>query len=152
MRLKSKIIYLCALVLVSGVASAVQLIDPPSTPKVREITVFVAKNIVTMDPSIPNATAVAVSDGRILSVGSLEDMKPWTDKYPTKIDRQFANKVIYPGFVEPHAHPLLAGLLFNKPLLTPSPMPNPWGPAFAGVPNLQAAIATAQIAGQDKGD
>ncbi|QWD84985.1 amidohydrolase family protein [Polynucleobacter asymbioticus] len=141
MNVKAKIIYLCALGLVSGLASAVQLIDPPSTPKVSEITVFVAKKIVTMDPSIPNATAVAVSDGRILSVGSLEDMKPWTDKYPTKIDRQFANKVMYPGFIEPHAHPLLAGLLFNRPLLTPSPMPNPWGTPFAGVPNLPAAIA-----------
>ncbi|QWD91923.1 amidohydrolase family protein [Polynucleobacter sp. MWH-Braz-FAM2G] len=94
-----------------------------------------------MDPAIPNATAVAVADGRILSVGSLEDLKPWTDKYPTQINRQFSDKVIYPGFVEPHAHPLLGGILFNKPLLTPSPMPNPWGPAFPGVPNLQAAIA-----------
>ena len=141
MNLKSKIIYLCALGLISQAASAVQLIDPPSTPKVTEITVFVAKKIVTMDPAIPNATAVAVADGRILSVGSLEDMKPWTDKYPTKIDRQFANKVMYPGFIDPHAHPLLAGLLFNKPLLTPSPMPNPWGTPFPGVPNLQAAIA-----------
>lgn len=124
----------------TGASFAVQLIDPPSTPKVTEITIFVAKKIVTMDPSIPNATAVAVADGRILSVGSLDDMKPWTDKYPTKIDRQFLNKVMYPGFIEPHAHPLLAGILFNKPLLTPSPMPNPWGPAFPGVPNLQAAM------------
>ncbi|MBU3627249.1 amidohydrolase family protein [Polynucleobacter sp. JS-Safj-400b-B2] len=94
-----------------------------------------------MDPAIPNATAVAVADGRILSVGSLEDMKPWTDKYPTIINKDFANKVMYPGFIEPHAHPLLGGILFNKPLLTPSPMPNPWGPAFPGVANLQAAMA-----------
>ena len=139
--LKSKIIYIGILGLISGVASAVQLLDPPSTPKVANITVFVAKKIVTMDPAIPNATAVAVADGRILSVGSLEDMKPWTDKYASKINRDFANKIIYPGFVEPHAHPLLAGILFNKPLLTPSPMPNPWGPSFPGVSNLQAAIS-----------
>lgn len=141
MSLQSKILYLCATAFFSGLASAVQLLDPPSSPKVSEITVFVAKKIVTMDPAIPNATAVAVADGRILSVGSLEDMKPWASKYPTKIDRQFANKVMYPGFIEPHAHPLLAGILFNKPLLTPSPMPNPWGTPFPGVPNLQAAIA-----------
>ena len=140
MTLKSKIIYIGVLSLISGLASAVQLLDPPSTPKVSNVTVFVAKKIVTMDPAIPNATAVAVADGRILSVGSLEDMKPWTDKYPTQINRDFANKVMYPGFIEPHAHPLLAGILFNKPLLTPSPMPNPWGAPFPGVPNLQAAI------------
>jgi predicted amidohydrolase YtcJ len=137
---KSKIICVALLGLVSNMSSAVQLLDPPSTPKVSNITVFVAKKIVTMDPAIPNATAVAVADGRILSVGSLEDLKPWTDKYPTQINRQFANKVMYPGFVEPHAHPLLAGILFNKPLLTPSPMPNPWGPSFEGVSNLQAAL------------
>jgi predicted amidohydrolase YtcJ len=47
---------------------------------------------------------------------------------------------MYPGFIEPHAHPLLAGILFNKPLLTPSPMPNPWGAPFSGVANLQAAM------------
>ena len=140
MNLKSKIIFIGMLGLFSGLVSAVQLIDPPSTPKVSNITVFVAKKIVTMDPAIPNATAVAVADGRILSVGSLEDMKPWTDKYPTQINRQFADKVIYPGFVEPHAHVLLGGILFNKPMLTPSPMPNPWGPSFAGVPNIQAAM------------
>jgi len=137
---KSKIICVTLLGLVSSMSSAVQLLDPPSTPKVSNITVFVAKKIVTMDPAIPNATAVAVADGRILSVGSLEDLKPWTDKYPTQINRQFANKVMYPGFVEPHAHPLLAGIVFNKPLLTPSPMPNPWGPSFEGVSNLQAAL------------
>lgn len=141
MSLKSKIIYVFVAGLFSGTALSVQLIDPPSTPKVSEITVFVAKKIVTMDPAIPNATAVAVADGRILSVGTLEDMKPWTDKFPTQINRQFANKVMYPGFIEPHAHPLLAGVLFNKPLLTPSPMSNPWGAPFPGVPNLQAAIA-----------
>ncbi len=141
MNFRSKIICVAVLSLASGLTLAVQLLDPPSTPKVSNITVFVSKKIVTMDPAIPNATAVAVADGRILSVGSLEDLKPWTDKYPTQINREFANKVMYPGFIEPHAHPLLAGILFNKPLLTPSPMPNPWGPAFAGVPTLQAALA-----------
>lgn len=135
-----KIIFAGVLTLFASLASAVQLLEPPSAPKISNITVFIAKKIITMDPAIPNATAVAVADGRILSVGSLEEMKPWTDKYPTQINRDFANKVMYPGFIEPHAHPLLAGILFNKPLLTPSPMPNPWGAPFPGVPNLSAAI------------
>ena len=137
-RLKITSIGILSLLCINALAT--QLLDPPSSPKISNITVFIAKKIVTMDPAIPTATAVAVADGRILSVGSLEDLKPWTDKYPTEINRQFAKKVMYPGFIEPHAHPLLAGILFNKPLLTPSPMPNPWGPAFPGVPNLNAAI------------
>lgn len=117
-----------------------QLLEPPAMQTPKSITVFVAKKIVTMDPSLPVATAVAVSDGKILSVGSLEDLKPWTSKYPTKIDRQFADKVLYPGFVEAHGHPLLGGLTQTSLPLTSQPLPNPWGPDFPGVPNLQAAI------------
>ena len=93
-----------------------------------------------MDPSLPEATAVAVSDGRILSVGSLEDMKPWTDKYPTQINQQFAEKVIYPGFIEAHGHPLLAGIVYSHPVITPLPLARPWGPPFPGVPTIQAVI------------
>ena len=126
--------------LISGFAHATQFIDPPSSPDIKNVTVFIAKKIVTMDPSIPTAKAVAVSDGRILSVGSLEDMKPWTDKYPTQINRQFASKVMYPGFIEAHGHPLLAGIVYSHQVLTPSPLARPWGPAFPGVPNLRAAI------------
>ncbi len=140
MNLKLKLSALAMLGLMSGLACATQFIEPPSSPDIKNVTVFIAKKIVTMDPSIPTATAVAVSDGRILSVGSLEDMKPWTDKYPTQINRKFANKVIYPGFIEAHGHPLLAGIVYSHPVITPSPLARPWGPAFPGVATLQAAL------------
>lgn len=126
--------------LLSGLASATQFIDPPSSPDIKNVTVFVAKKIVTMDPSIPEATAVAVSDGRILSVGSLEDMKPWTNQYPTQINQQFADKIMYPGFIEAHAHPLLAGIVYSHPVITPSPLARPWGPAFPGLATVEAVI------------
>lgn len=130
-----------AAAMAAGSAHAIQLLDSPKAETPKSITVFVAKKIVTMDPSLPTATAVAVSDGKILSVGSLEDLKPWTSRYPTTINREFANKVVYPGFVEAHAHPLLGGLLYTLPLVTPQPVPNPWGKGFAGVPTAQAALA-----------
>lgn len=126
--------------LLSLQAQATQLLEPPVMETPKSITVFVAKKIVTMDPSLPVATAVAVSDGKILSVGSLEDLKPWTTKYPTTVDRQFADKVVYPGFVEAHGHPLLGGLTQTSLPLTSQPLPNPWGADFPGVPNLEAAI------------
>ena len=66
------------------------------------ITVFVAKKIVTMNPGWSIATAVAVRDGRVLSVGSLYDLNPWLDKAPQTIDRRFGDKVLCPGFIEPH--------------------------------------------------
>ncbi|WGG59097.1 hypothetical protein [Brucella intermedia] len=65
------------------------------------VTVYTARKIVTMDPGWPEATAVAVKDGKILSVGTLDDLKPWLDKYPHKIDKQFQNRVIYPGLSKP---------------------------------------------------
>jgi len=72
------------------------------------ITVFIAKKIVTMDPTQPTATAVAVRDGQILSVGSLQDLAPWLKNNKHTIDEQFKDKVLMPGFIDPHLHPLLA--------------------------------------------
>lgn len=97
-----------------------------------------------MDPGWPEATAVAVQDGRIISVGSLDDLKPWLDQFPHSVDKRFADKVIYPGFIEPHGHPLLGGLSLSRPPLTFFPLPNPYGPAFPGVKNKEEA--TTQLA------
>src|SRR5688572_2018372 len=82
------------------------------------ITVFVAKKVITMDPGWPEGTAVAVRDGKILSVGTLDDLKPWLLNNQYEIDQTFAEKIIIPGFVEPHAHPIIGGTAMTRPLLT----------------------------------
>ena len=41
-----------------------------------DVTVYTAALIRTMEPALPEATAVAVQDGRIVAVGSLKDMEP----------------------------------------------------------------------------
>lgn len=107
----------------------------------RKLTVFVAKKIVTMDPGWPAATAVAVENGRILSLGSLADLKPWLDRTPHTIDKTFADKILFPGFIEPHGHPVLGGTSLTRPLLTYLPTPNPYGPAFPGVKTKAQAFA-----------
>jgi predicted amidohydrolase YtcJ len=105
------------------------------------ITVFVAKKIVTMDPGWPAGTAVAVKDGRVLSVGTLDDLKPWLDKSPYTIDRTFADKILLPGFVEAHGHPIIGGTALTRPLLTYLPEPSPYGPGFPGVKTKPEALA-----------
>lgn len=110
------------------------------TPPAKPITVFVARKIITMDPGWPTATAVAVRDGRILSVGSLADLRPWLVGSAHTIDRTFANKVLLPGLVEAHGHPLIGGTALTRPLLSYMPVPNPYGPAFPGVKTLDAAM------------
>ena len=83
------------------------------------ITVYVAKKIITMDATQPTATAVAVRDNQILSVGSLADLQPWLDAHPHTINKQFATKVLMPGLIDPHIHPLLGAIQFGTTWITP---------------------------------
>lgn len=126
---------------ISASAQADSEATSPYMSKPREITVLVAKKIVTMDPAIPEASAVAIADGKIVSVGTLDDLKPWLDHYPHTIDRSFADKVIYPGFVEAHGHPLIGGTTLTRPPLTYLPLPSPYGSEFPGVKTQEAALA-----------
>jgi len=65
------------------------------------IQIYSARRILTMNPSRPEATHVAVRDGRILGAGTLEELAGWG---PHKIDDRFAGKVLMPGLVEGHSH------------------------------------------------
>jgi len=133
---------ICAL-LVTIVATPVAAHSPvaaqePSGP----ITVFVAKKVITMDESWPTATAVAVRDGKVLSVGSLDDLKPWLKSASqVTIDRTFAGKILLAGFVEAHSHPFIGGSTITRPLLTYLPMATPYGPEFPGVKTQAEAAA-----------
>ena len=48
-----------ASVFFSGSILATEFIDPPIVAKPAMITVYLARKIVTMDPALPEATAVA---------------------------------------------------------------------------------------------
>jgi predicted amidohydrolase YtcJ len=64
-------------------------------------TIFAARKIITMNPSRPLATHVAVRDGRILGAGSLEELAGWG---PYTLDDRLSAKVLLPGLVEGHSH------------------------------------------------
>ncbi|MCW2286789.1 amidohydrolase [Rhodoblastus acidophilus] len=74
------------------------------------VTIFRAKDIVTLDPDKPSATAVAVLGDRILAVGSVEELQAAAGGQPYVVDETFADKVIVPGLIAQHDHPLLTGL------------------------------------------
>ena len=71
------------------------------------ITVFAAKKIITMNSYLAEATHVAVRDGRILGVGNLQQMEQFGGY---TLDKQFADKVLMPGFVEGHCHAKEGGI------------------------------------------
>jgi len=66
-----------------------------------DITIFTARRIVTMNPANPEGPAVAVCDGRVLGVGTVDELAGWGE---FTLDDQFADKVLLPGFIEVHSH------------------------------------------------
>lgn len=81
-------------------------------------TIFIAREFVTLDPARPSAQAVAVVNGRILWVGSLDEVKAVLGQQPYAIDRSFEDKVVVPGFVAQHDHPVLAALTMSSVILS----------------------------------
>ena len=76
-----------------------------------EITVFLARTVRTMEPSLPVVEAVAVRNGRIVEVGTLETMRPWLESRSYEVDDTFRDRCIMPGFIDPHLHPSMAAML-----------------------------------------
>ena len=84
-----------------------------------ETVVYTAKLIRTMEPALPEATAVAVEHGKVLAVCSLDSLSPLIAARGARIDRQFEGKVMTPGFIDPHVHPTLPAVLTQFPFLAP---------------------------------
>jgi predicted amidohydrolase YtcJ len=94
-----------------------------------------------MDPGWPSATAVAVRDKKILSVGSLEDINPWLENNGYEIIETFKEKIFMPSFIEPHSHPIRGGLLLSLPLLSFFDQPSPYGASFKALKTKSQALA-----------
>ena len=91
------------------------------------LTLFKARSIITMNPSMPRASAVLVRDGTIVEVGEPEHMQPWLEGQQYAVDEQFANDVICPGFIDPHLHPSMAAVLLPMEFITAMRWKLPWG-------------------------
>jgi len=71
-------------------------------------TVFWHGHIITLDPARPTAQALAVWGGKIIAVGSDEDLHPLIGRGTKTIDLQGCT--VIPGFHDAHCHILLFGL------------------------------------------
>jgi hypothetical protein len=100
------------------------------------ITVFQARKIITMNPRQPEATHVAVRDGRVLSVGSLERMQEYG---AFELDVRFAQHTLMPGLIEGHSH-LMAGGLWQFPYVGLHDRTAPDGTVWTGCADFDAVI------------
>lgn len=101
-----------------------------------DITIFAARRIITMNSYRPDATHVAVREGRVLGVGDLETVKGFGDYI---LDDRFDEKVLMPGFVEGHCHAKEGGM-WDYPYIGYLDRRDPDGGIWPGCGDLQSAI------------
>jgi predicted amidohydrolase YtcJ len=91
--------------------AALQTQSPP-------ITIYTAKEIITLDAKKPKAEAIAVVNGKIIAVGTKTEVMAVVGKQPARLDKTFNDKVIVPGFIAQHDHPVLAALTMASEVLS----------------------------------
>ena len=85
--------------------------DNPSTGASAEVIFFNGK-VVTLDATDRIAQAVAVKDGRILAVGSDEEMKGLANSRTQWIDLR--KKTMLPGLIDAHTHLAWSTIIFKS--------------------------------------
>jgi predicted amidohydrolase YtcJ len=99
-------------------------------------TIYSAKQILTMNPSRPYATHVAVRGDRILGVGSLAELAGWGEY---ELDSQFADKVLMPGLVEGHSH-TMEGTFWRYAYVGFFDRVDPDGHTWSGAESIDAVV------------
>ena len=109
-------------------------------------TIYTAKRIITMDKKNPYATAVAVRGDRIVAVGSLDSVKKALGKRSYSVDTTFDDRIIMPGLIEQHLHPILGILTLSIPIIAPEAwvLPARTWPAATTHDEYMAALRAAE--------
>ena len=89
--------------------------------------VFTARKIHTMEPDAPEASAVAVQGGKIRMVGSLESIQKKLEGIPFEVDARFKDKILLPGFIDPHLHPSLGATILSMEIVSAMAWVTPGG-------------------------
>lgn len=83
-------------------------------------SLFFGGDIVTLNPTQPNAEALAVKDGKILAVGTRNQLeKAYAGPATRQIDLQ--GKALLPAFIDPHSHYFSALSVANQVNVFPPP-------------------------------
>jgi predicted amidohydrolase YtcJ len=107
-----------------------------------DIVIYRARTILTMDPSCPRATHVAVREGRVLAVGDEDQCRAWG---PARLDETFAELVLMPGLVEGHSH-ATAGTVWQQTYTGYFDRTDPDGKLWPGCRTLEEVVARLRAA------
>ena len=78
------------------------------------MTIYTNARVTTLDPEMPSAGAVLVGGGRILAVGDAASIAA-ASPHARVVD--LGGDVLFPGFIEPHAHVMGYGLAESRSAL-----------------------------------
>jgi predicted amidohydrolase YtcJ len=92
---------------------------PADVAEPNSTVVFVATRVITMDPAMPTAEAVAVSGGRIVAVGSLAEVRAMLADKTYVVDEQFVGSVLIAGLIDQHLHPVLGASTLSTEVIAP---------------------------------
>lgn len=82
--------------------------------------IYLGENIVTMDPAVKDAEGVAVSDGKIIAVGSREEILQ--HKGPDSKVTELGDQALIPGFIDAHGHLTFQAALLSAVNLSSPPV------------------------------
>lgn len=106
-----------------------------------EVTIFVADEVITMRGEGEIVEAIAVKDGVIIDFGLFTEV---LTLYPrAQVNDTFEDMVVLPGFIDPHMHVVLGGMLYGHPLAPPWPMAVSGG-MIEGYPNRMLFLERVQ--------
>lgn len=106
---------------------------PTLSPADTADVIYTNGNVITMDDAHPSAKGVAVKDGKILSVGSDEEVLKSRGAKTEVVN--LGGKTMIPGFVDGHSHFSMVGLQAVAANL----LPPPDGPVKT-IPELQQTL------------
>jgi predicted amidohydrolase YtcJ len=113
------------LVLLAALA-AVVVVAPARAQAPAADAILVNGKIITLDDATSVAQAVAIHGGKILAVGSDDDIRKRADAHTTVIDA--GGRTVVPGLMDSHIHALRAGLTYSVEL------------SWIGVPSLAKGL------------
>ncbi|WFR72825.1 amidohydrolase family protein [Prescottella defluvii] len=92
-----------------------KLFDPERSPLDATATIVTGGAIRTVDPDQPEVEAFLVYGNRFAAVGTLEQCRAESTRLGVASPRivDLAGATVVPGFVDPHAHPLMFGQMLS---------------------------------------
>lgn len=89
--------------------------------QVNNLAIYPAKSIVTMVDEGERFEAIAVENGIVVALGTLAELEEQFSS--ARVDPRFSERVIYPGFIDPHVHLMLAAIQYATKMAPPWDMP-----------------------------